>query len=358
MLRPCIGFFLLLLGAPALGLAAPASKKAPGESIRMTVAGKPATVRSSSTLPSKPPGRYSVANLFDEKLETAWVEGAPGPGNDEWIEIEFDEPVELDGYLIAPGYGKSRKAFLENVAPFQLEIRDEEQRLTRHELRYPMRFGCVWTGEPSSWGPRLVVLDQPATVKVLRLTVQKGAWSDDMRAQDLAISEFRPILAGLPAEGSAPHVWKPLVRFSANLVRGLRSRAFEKSALAADVQVDDVFEVAEIVRRGNPDFGERLARELRSTGAQQKRPRTENFAEVARGALLNAAVTLLGNGDEVALVGERLFNIGPKEYDTVAVDTVLRLAAVGDSYEVRQMRLIVEELRCNGAILPDPAGAR
>jgi hypothetical protein len=321
----------------------------------MTVAGKAATVRSSSTLPSKTPGRYSVANLFDGKLDTAWVEGAPGPGNEEWVEIEFDEPAEIDGYLIAPGYGKSRDVFLQNAVPYSVEVRSERRRLGEHDLRYPMDFGCVWTGEPSSWGPRVVVLENPATVKTLRLVISKGIWSDAMRTLDLAISEFRPILVGQPAEAAAPDEWKRLVHFTTELVRSLRTRAFDRRLLAPNAEVDDVFEPARNDPKGH---GPVLEGSLESVGAAPGRSRIENFETVAGGGYINSAVTILRRDGDVALIGEHLFNIGTEEYGKVEIDTVLRLVPTGDSFKVRQMRFIVESSKCNRKILPDPDGPR
>ncbi len=46
----------------------------------VTINGVKATVRASSELSSKTPGRYAVKNLFDNDPATVWVEGVAGNG--------------------------------------------------------------------------------------------------------------------------------------------------------------------------------------------------------------------------------------------------------------------------------------
>jgi hypothetical protein len=72
--------------------------------------------KSSSTLKE-----YPVKNLFDNRIDTAWVEGAKGDGIGEWISIELnpaanstDCPIILYYFGMIPGYLKSDKTWEEN----------------------------------------------------------------------------------------------------------------------------------------------------------------------------------------------------------------------------------------------------
>lgn len=64
---------------------------------------------------------YPVLNLLDKKIETAWVEGTPGNGIDEWVSIELSTKFEsrycpnvITCFGITPGYLKSDKTWEEN----------------------------------------------------------------------------------------------------------------------------------------------------------------------------------------------------------------------------------------------------
>jgi hypothetical protein len=88
----------------------------------VVINGVKAEVAASSTLKSKVPDAYSVKNLFDDNPATAWVEGASGAGKGEWVKIEFENEVRLDGIVFEPGYRKSFETFRENAFPSQIAI--------------------------------------------------------------------------------------------------------------------------------------------------------------------------------------------------------------------------------------------
>jgi len=50
--------------------------------------------------------QYRGENVLDNNLETAWVEGVPGPGIGEWIQIQFVHPYNVTHVGIVPGYAK------------------------------------------------------------------------------------------------------------------------------------------------------------------------------------------------------------------------------------------------------------
>jgi hypothetical protein len=340
--------------APAAACAAPQVATAPalkpGEA-RIVVDGHPATARASSTLPSKD-GRYSVANLFDGRLDTAWVEGADSMGVGEWLEIEFDEPVELDGFLLAPGYGKSEKTFLENVAPFWVEVLGDGQRLSMNAFRYPMSSGCIGHGTPTAWGPRAVVFQRVAKVKRLRLTILEATWGFQMRYRDLAISEWRPIIRDRPAQ--PPPGWGPIVAFTVDLLRGLRRDVIEKRFLSATVGVEDVFKDAAHL---DSLFSEQLKVSLMTTGAAPGQDPLLNFQALAR-KMLNGTTTLVSTETGHALVGERLFHIGDDD-ESLAFNFALFVEPSSNgSFVITSMRVMAESMKCNDAMLPDLSGLR
>lgn len=84
----------------------------------------------SSTLKQSSSLNYSTENLLDGKLETAWCEGAPGPGKGQWLVLDFSKARVVDSANIinfdyrnlksikmTVGYAKSRQVFLQNTRP-------------------------------------------------------------------------------------------------------------------------------------------------------------------------------------------------------------------------------------------------
>ena len=57
---------------------------------------------------------YEPANAIDGKKDTAWIEGADGPGWGEWIRFDFDREINLHRVLILPGYFKSPAIWARN----------------------------------------------------------------------------------------------------------------------------------------------------------------------------------------------------------------------------------------------------
>lgn len=65
---------------------------------------------------------YNVKNVFDEDIETAWVENTASYGIGEWIQLNVNNEYASKEHsyttygriIIYPGYGKSEKLFYEN----------------------------------------------------------------------------------------------------------------------------------------------------------------------------------------------------------------------------------------------------
>ncbi|MGB8957714.1 MAG: hypothetical protein WCC00_01755 [Candidatus Aminicenantales bacterium] len=57
---------------------------------------------------------YEPKSLFDDDLSTAWVEGVAGSGVGEWVEIQFEEGVQIEAVGIINGYTKNEAIYNAN----------------------------------------------------------------------------------------------------------------------------------------------------------------------------------------------------------------------------------------------------
>lgn len=84
------------------------------------------SAKASSTLRPQAGNRYDPALALDDKLETAWCEGAPGDGVGEWIEVRAQHLADwrspLCQVLIVPGYAKSEAVYQQNGRVTRLRI--------------------------------------------------------------------------------------------------------------------------------------------------------------------------------------------------------------------------------------------
>jgi hypothetical protein len=76
---------------------------------RQTKTAQAIGVQASSQLDAE----YDAGNTRDDRIETAWVEGATGAGVGEWIAFTF-QPQTIQYIEIYPGYGKSSELFYAN----------------------------------------------------------------------------------------------------------------------------------------------------------------------------------------------------------------------------------------------------
>lgn len=72
------------------------------------------TYCASSILAPQAGNRYGPDNLFDGRLETAWVEGKAGDGIGEWVLIETAAPIDIAGVQLLNGYHKNQTVFSRN----------------------------------------------------------------------------------------------------------------------------------------------------------------------------------------------------------------------------------------------------
>ena len=73
-------------------------------------------VEASSTLAPIDSFTYYPQNAADKDFTTAWVEGAAGNGENEWLMFSSDTPVKIHSLIINNGYGKTEDLYFKNSA--------------------------------------------------------------------------------------------------------------------------------------------------------------------------------------------------------------------------------------------------
>ena len=76
----------------------------------------------SSELKSQGGNQYGAEQIFDGNVGTAWIEGKPGPGIGEWVELHFTSEKLVSTVKIFPGYGKNEQAFKNNNRPKTIRL--------------------------------------------------------------------------------------------------------------------------------------------------------------------------------------------------------------------------------------------
>jgi hypothetical protein len=285
---------------------------------QVRIAGRPARAWASS---AKDLARYAPTNAFDGDPATAWVEGAPGPGEGESLFLEFDQPVELSGFLLVAGYARSAETLLQNAVPGQVEILADGKPLLTLELAWvqalqPAKDGdgpgtCMLTPAPANLAPRLVVLSAPATTKSLQLRlsrVHRGS-----RFEDAAISEWQPLIAGVPtALGKASY------QDARAALESLAKPGAER--LAPGAQADAVFPWAKGQKGAEyRDYDALIQKRL--GGARLPAPQA--WLRAFSPELLDHAVVVLGRPGSRRLIGARSWSEGDGEWDELFPSLVL-----------------------------------
>lgn len=339
--------------APGVAVALAAVVAAPPVKEKVVVAGLQAVARASSVLASKPPGRYRIANLFDGKLETAWVEGAKGDGKGEWVEVAFARPVALDGFFLAPGYGLTPEIFQDNRVPALLELLADGKAVNGYELRYSMAIvslGCFPAAATWNWAPRVVVFDGPVVAKRLRLIVKEVLPSARARFDDLALSEWTPWVAGTRPAIPGSEAWRSALVLAAETLRGARGDSTWRG-WAAGAVVADVFEPPRSPRAAA--FWDLIRANLISSGARPAGDRLASFTAFARSGLWDAAVTLMPVDEDYLAVGQRTMAYGSPE--RVNLFPVLRLSSGGTAARLVGLERMVQPGLCGDHALPEPS---
>ncbi len=137
------------------------------------------TVCASSVLDPWRDVTYGPANMFDNKLDTAWVEGVDGTGNGERLIFEFDTEQMVEGISMLNGYHKSNDLFAKNgrITEIYLDTSDGQQ------LVAPI------ADDP---GEQVLYFDTPVRLKWLAIQISKA--KAGTKYTDTAISEFRVLV--------------------------------------------------------------------------------------------------------------------------------------------------------------------
>ncbi|MBN1960245.1 MAG: discoidin domain-containing protein [Deltaproteobacteria bacterium] len=203
--------------------------------------GVPLKVQSSSTLQGpKSPGQYALANLFDGKPETAWVEGAKGAGKHQWILFKLEQPLVIEGITLLPGYTKNSALLRANCSPAKITLDSDNDRLGTFSIPYRSEMSvtksgdlhCQLTNGKVNAYDRIIILARPITAKQFVVAIEEVVFGT--KYEDLAISELS-LLPSWQATGSH--------RVSANAIdfmRLLRDQRYNAIKLASNPQIEDL----------------------------------------------------------------------------------------------------------------------
>lgn len=134
------------------------------------------TVCASSVLPKWRNVTYGPANMFDDRLDTAWVEGVDGVGAGERITLVFDDEPLVSGISFLNGYHKSNDLFEKNgrITAIDVDTSSGEQ-LTAEVADDP--------------GEQVRTFDRPIRLKWITIRIASAVAGS--KYTDTAISEMR-----------------------------------------------------------------------------------------------------------------------------------------------------------------------
>jgi hypothetical protein len=100
---------------------------------------------------------YYASHVLDGNMQTAWIEGASGPGLGEWIQCDFDREVKLNQVQLTPGYFKNASIWKQNnrLAAATLQFSDGTSR--RYTFPDQMQRQSLDTGGIRTRFVRLVI---------------------------------------------------------------------------------------------------------------------------------------------------------------------------------------------------------
>ncbi len=164
---------------------APGAPKAPVEPLPTALPSLPAdnctrldfgTVCTSSILPQWRNVTYGPANMFDDRLDTAWVEGVEGVGVGEQLTVTFDEESLVSGISLLNGYHKSNDLFAKNGRITEIYIDTSDGQQLAAEI----------ADDP---GEQVRYFDRP--VKLKWISIQIASAVAGTKYTDTAVSEMR-----------------------------------------------------------------------------------------------------------------------------------------------------------------------
>ena len=134
------------------------------------------TVCASSVLPKWRTVTYGPANMFDGRLDTAWVEGVDGVGAGERITLMFDDERLVSGISFLNGYHKSNDLFQKNGRITAIDVATSSgEQLTAEVADDP--------------GEQVRTFDRPVRLKWITISIASAMAGT--KYTDTAISEMR-----------------------------------------------------------------------------------------------------------------------------------------------------------------------
>lgn len=121
--------------------------------------------------------KHPIANIFDNNISTAWVEGKPGDGIGEWIKIGFEPDFELNQINIVNGYAKSKTIYEAN------------NRLKKVKITFPDGKSEEYLLKDNVLDYQVLKLSKPVTTNSIKITIMeiyKGT-----KYNDTCISEIK-----------------------------------------------------------------------------------------------------------------------------------------------------------------------
>ena len=327
-----------------------ASTEGPGQDVdgtvrgqRVQIGGEWATVWASSELDS-PDGRYAAERAFDGDPYTAWVEGVDGlgdratSGGAESLVVEFDRDVEVEGFLIWPGYPKSEGLYERNAVPAEVEVGIDDAPPAAFRLPLstsivfegrgprgpdPRPEGCYHVADFSYRSPRAVLFERPRRLR--RLTLSLTESSAGVRHADTAIAEWRPVLSAEQAS-----VRPPVDALLA--LRAMRSESSRLDALGV-ASVQDLTHVG-VAPGGLIDFGRPVHRDQMyldqsafgptaveaRVGLSKRRPGaslSETYSSATEGAFVGVPLLILEEEAVASVLGAVTMTVGDGEWAEV-----------------------------------------
>lgn len=167
-----VGVLLTMLSARGIGLfAGPPEPTGPPEPVALDVRG----VDASTALPPSGDVTYAPANVVDDDAETAWLEGASGDGDGEWLELFLAQPAPISRLVVWNGYQKGEH-FSDNarLSRVRIDVGDRTFNADLLDIRGPQAVDL----------PETVVADR---VRVTIVEVYPGQRYDDAAVSRIEI---------------------------------------------------------------------------------------------------------------------------------------------------------------------------
>lgn len=347
----------ILLALACIAIPLPVGAQPAPATVR--IGGRQATVSASSVLKSKEPGAYGPSMLFDGKKETAWVEGAPGDGVGEWVEVAFQEAVSLEGFVLVPGYARSTDTFYKNVVPIRLQLMADDAPVGDYALAYWRDIDCkIAPGEiADNASPRVVVLPRPVAARRFRLVIKSVERTPRTRDADLGISEWVLLVPGTKVD--LPALPLPGLQSTREALVGIAGNG----SLPPDRSAPR-FKTSPALRTFaalTPADKTSLQKNLIDRGAAEDRWTVEGFLKAGRSGLVGAPVTLpygSGGGPWTQWSGEALgapvFQLKGEQGDALVWFPALAFEGASTDLRIKSAGGVLGSARCDPVDLPGP----